>query len=139
MKTDNRLKPIIFYRILNSFNVEDLKILSNQFSISLSDLQNELVELQSETVLIVPKELLLISYWKNLKFVNLRLLAAKILSIFSTTYACESTFSLMKNIKSRVRSNLLDESLEAELICSVTGLEPDYMKLSKEIESQISH
>ena len=69
----------------NSFNVEDLKILSNQFSVSLSDLQNELVELQSETVLIVPKELLLISYWKNLKFVNLRLLAAKILSIFSIT------------------------------------------------------
>ena len=97
----------------NSFNVEDLKILSNQFSISLSDLQNELVELKSETVLIVPKELLLISYWKILKFVNLRLLAAKILSIFSITYSCESTFSVMKNIKSRARSNLLDESLEA--------------------------
>ena len=45
----------------------------------------------------------------------------------------------MKNIKSRVRSNLLDESLEAELICSVTELEPDYMKLIKEIESQISN
>ena len=39
----------------------------------------------------------------------------------------------------RVRSNLLDESLEAELICSVTELEPDYMKLIKEIESQISN
>ena len=68
-------------------------------------------------------------------------MATKILSIFSTTYeyACESTFLLMKNIKSRVRSNLLDESLEAELICSVTELEPDYMKLIKEIESQISN
>ena len=45
----------------------------------------------------------------------------------------------MKNIKSRVRSNLSDESLEAELICSVTGLEPDYMKLCKEIEHHISN
>ena len=35
----------------------------------------------------------------------------------------------MKNIKSRVRSNRLDESLEAELICSVTELKPEYMKL----------
>ena len=67
------------------------------------------------------------------------LLAAKILSIFSTTYACESTFSLIKNIKTRVRSNLLDESLEAELICSVTEFELDYMKLIKKIEFQISH
>ena len=67
----------------------------------------------------------LISYWKILNYVNLRLLAAKIPSIFFTTYVCESTFSLMKNIKSRNRSHLLDESLEAELICSVTELEPD--------------
>ena len=51
----------------NSFNVEDLKILSNQFSISLSDLQNELVELQSETVLIVPKELLPSDYQGGVK------------------------------------------------------------------------
>ena len=55
-------------------------------------------------------------------------MAAKILLIFSITYACELTFSLMKNIKFRVCFNLLDESLEAELICSVTELEPDYMK-----------
>ena len=34
----------------------------------------------------------------------------------------------MKNIKFRVRFNLPDDSLEAELICYVTELEPDYMK-----------
>ena len=56
------------------------------------------------------------------------LLAAKILSIFSTTDAYELNFSLMKNIKCRVRFNLPDESLEAELICYVSELEPDYMK-----------
>ena len=63
----------------------------------------------------------------------MRLLTAKILSIFSTTYVCESTFSIMKNIKSRLRSHPLDESLEAELICSLTELEPDYIKLVKEL------
>ena len=52
---------------LQAYIIEkQIPILFNQFSISLSDLQNELVELQAETVLIVPKELLLISYWKNL-------------------------------------------------------------------------
>ena len=62
----------------------------------------------------------------------MRTFAAKILSIFLTTYsyACEPTFVLKKNIKSRVRSNLLDENLEY----AVTELEPDYLKLIKEIE-----
>ena len=123
----------------NLFTLEDLQILSNHFLFSLSALQNEFLELQSEAVLSVPNESELISYWKNLKYVNLRLLAAKILSIFSTTYVCESTFSIMKNIKSRLRSHLLDESLEAELICSVTELEPDYIKLVKDIECHISN
>ena len=76
----------------------------------------------------------LISYWKNLKYVNLRLLAAKILPIFFSQHMSVSTFSLMKNIKSRNRSHLLDESLEAELICSVTELEPNYIKLVKDLK-----
>ena len=39
----------------------------------------------------------------------------------------------MKNIKCRgVRFNLLDESLEAKLICSVSELKPGYIKLIKE-------
>ena len=46
---------------------------------------------------------------------------------------------LIKNIKFRLRTYLLDESLEAELICSVTELEPDYIKLVKEIECHISN
>ena len=48
---------------------------------------------------------------------------------------------MMKNIKvevDRSRSHLLDESLEAELICSVTELEPDYIKLVKESECRVS-
>ena len=82
----------------------------------------------------------LISSWKNLKYVNLRLLAAKILSIFSQHMSVSlwAYFSLMKNIKSRNRSHLLDESLEAELICLVTELEPNYIKLVKESECHVS-
>ena len=68
----------------------------------------------------------------------MRLLAAKILSKFLTKYVFESPFSLMKNIKSWNRSHLLDESLEAELICSVTELEPNYIKLAKESECHVS-
>ena len=60
-------------------------------------------------------------------------------SIFSTTYVCESTISIMKNIKCLLRSHLVDKSLAAESICSVTELEPDYIKLVKEIECHISN
>ena len=129
---------VILFRIQIPLLSKIYKFFLTMFLFSLSALQNEFLELQSEAVLSAPNESDLISYWKNLKYVNLRLLSAKILSIFSTTYVCESTFSMMKNIKSRNRSHLLDESLEAELICSVTELEPDYIKLVKETECHVS-
>ena len=83
---------VILFRILIRLLSKIYKFFLTIFLFSLSALQNEFLELQSEAVLSVPNESELISYWKNLKYVNLRLLAAKILSIFSTTYICESTF-----------------------------------------------
>ena len=71
-----------FISPFNSFTLEDLQIFSNQFLFSLSALQNEFLELQSEAVLSVPNESELMFYLKNLKYVNLRVLAAKILPIF---------------------------------------------------------
>ena len=67
------------------------------------------------------------------------LLAAKILSNFSTTYVPVNNFFINEKYKVSSLSYILDESLETELICSVAELEPDYMKQIQEIKSLISH
>ena len=73
---------VILFRILIRLLSKIYKFFLTIFLFSLSALQNEFLELQSEAVLSVANESELISYWKILKYVNLRLLAAKILSIF---------------------------------------------------------
>ena len=70
---------VILFRILIRLLSKIYKFFLTIVLFSLSALQNEFLELQSEAVLSVPNESELISYWKNLKYVNLRLLAAKIL------------------------------------------------------------
>ena len=53
----------------------------------------------------------------------------KYLVIFSSTYICEQTFSLMTLNKSPTRSRLNDLHLEAVLTMATTSLEPDINKI----------
>lgn len=58
------------------------------------------------------------NFWKNIcpnKYGASRDLMLKNCSMFSTTYICESTFSAMKQIKNKYRSNLTDTHLETLL------------------------
>ena len=47
-------------------------------------------------------------------------MAARILSFFSSTYCCESTFSALQNIKNEKRNQLVDENLNSAIICAVS-------------------
>ena len=77
-----------------TFPIKNLNSLSQQFSIALSLLQNELIELQSETSI---KSKSIIDLWKNcINYPNLQMMAARILSFFSSTYCCELTFLRFK-------------------------------------------
>ena len=54
--------------------------------------------------------------WKNvIDYPRLRHQAQKMLSCFPTTYCCESTFSYMTQIKTKLRTQLTDVHLEDQL------------------------
>ena len=59
------------------------------------------------------------------------LLYSKLSTIFATTYLCESTFSALKQIKSKYRSRLLDENVDALIRLAVADEEPDFKLLMK--------
>ncbi|GBO12728.1 hypothetical protein AVEN_60063-1 [Araneus ventricosus] len=55
----------------------------------------------------------------------LKKLARAILTIFSSTYACESLFSDMNNIKDSLRNRLTDDSSSACILLKVTSYNPN--------------
>ena len=59
---------------------------------------------------------------KNFEF--LKNFATALLSMFSSTYACESLFSVMNLIKSRSRSSLTDETSSSCICLKVTNYRP---------------
>ena len=65
-------------------------------------------------------------------------LAIAILSIFSSTYCCES-FSQINLIKNNLRSSLIDESSSACALLKVTEYEPDIKRLSSKLQKYKSH
>lgn len=72
-------------------------------------------------------------------FSCLKKLALAILTIFSSTYACESLFSEMNNIKSSHRNRLSDDSSSACILLKVTKYEPNIRCLASNLQQQKSH
>ncbi|CAG4958801.1 unnamed protein product [Colias eurytheme] len=66
-------------------------------------------------------------------------LAHAILTVFSSTYACESLFSEMNNIKDSVRNRLTDESSSACILLKVTSYNHNISQLSSNLQQQKSH
>lgn len=69
----------------------------------------------------------------------LKKLAFAILTIFSSTYACESLFSEMNNIKDSIRNRLSDDSSSACILLKATEYEPDINCLAWNLQQQKSH
>jgi len=71
-------------------------------------------------------------------FSCLKNFATALLSMFSSTYACESLFSVMNFIKSRNRSSLIDETSSSCISLKVTKYKPNVKSLSA-VMQQKSH
>ncbi|GFU99697.1 uncharacterized protein TNCV_977921 [Trichonephila clavipes] len=69
----------------------------------------------------------------------LKKIAYAILTIFSSTYACESLFSEINNIKDSLRNRLTDDSNSAYILLKVTSYNPDISYLSSNLQQQKSH
>ncbi|GFV18783.1 dimer_Tnp_hAT domain-containing protein [Trichonephila clavipes] len=78
--------------------------------------------------------------WNSIpdEFKSFKKLAYTILTIFSSTYACESFFSEINNIKDSLRNRLTDESISACIILKVTSYNPDISYLSSNLQHQKS-
>ena len=80
-----------------------------------------------------------VMFWKQCKYIQLKTLAAKIYSCFSSTYTCQATFSALETIKSKHRCSLSDKSLEALLICAVSEIEPRYIQIIESSDFRVSN
>lgn len=79
-------------------------------------------------------------FWKLVspsKYPNLRKAASRLLSIFGTTYCCESLFSTMKFIKSKHRSQLTNEHLTELIRTALTNYEPNFRKCSAKLQTHM--
>ena len=94
--------------------------------------QLELCDLQSDPFLRSKKNERYETFWKLVnieQFPKLRDFALRMLSMFGSSYICESTFSVMKRLKSSTRNRLGDETLDACLGLSTTNINVDIERL----------
>jgi len=61
-------------------------------------------------------------------FPNIKKIAREMISIFSPAYLCEQTFSKTKYVKSKYRTNLSDEHLQATLLIETTKFDANSIK-----------
>ncbi|MEE6463375.1 hypothetical protein FKM82_005887 [Ascaphus truei] len=65
---------------------------------------------------------------------------SKLLSMFESTWVCESTFSTMGFIKSKYRSQIVDVNLETEIRCALSSdIQPMFLQLVRNKDCQMSH
>ena len=118
-----------------NFQINNIEKIGAAFnSNNLKQLQSELIDLQSDNLL--PNNI--IEKWKTIRYPELRILASKIFACFSSTFCCEACFSSLEMIKSKLRSSLTDESLEASLICAVSNIPPRFDSIILKLDCRSS-
>jgi hypothetical protein len=70
---------------------------------------------------------------------TLKIVALAVLSIFSSTYSCESLFSEINFIKSDLRNRLTDECSVTCTLLKVTNYTPNINELASSIQQKNSH
>jgi hypothetical protein len=98
------------------------------------DLQLELIQLQKDPTL-KNSDKNGIDVWKLMseeKYPKLRNFAMKMHSMFGSTYICECTFSLLKSIKSKERSNLSHNLLKTQLKAATSSIAMDFEEICRD-------
>ena len=118
---------------------KQIELFSNPMEIQIeaqpSEFQLELCDLQSDPFLQSKKNERNEAFSKlvsNEHFPVLRDFDLGMLSMFGSTHICESTFSVMKRLKSNARNRLADETLDARLRLATTEVDVDIERLIKD-------
>ena len=112
--------------------------ISTMFQLSSAEVEDEILTLQADINL---KARANEQFWSLLteeKYPNMRKCATSLTAMFGSTYLCESAFSHMKIIKSKYRSTLTDDHLEACLRLTISSYCPDYASLVDSIQCKSS-
>ncbi|XP_073713752.1 protein FAM200A [Misgurnus anguillicaudatus] len=103
-------------------------------SIDEPSLQMEVLEMKTSDVLkAYHKETGLSEFWINVdrdRFKNTRSIAMLLLTIFPSTYICESSFSAMNCLKNQARNRLSDAQLGECLKIATTEYRPDFRNIA---------
>ena len=113
---------------ITEFSIEALKVYTWA---SAASLQSELIELQENLAL---QESLCdpATFWKKIPAAGVPVLqemALNILTLFPSTYSCESAFSTMTMVKNKYRSTLSNEHLHQCLRLALTTFVPKFKEL----------
>ncbi|CAN8030036.1 unnamed protein product [Ixodes persulcatus] len=125
----------------------DICLFQNPFNADLSQArecyQIELADLQTDNDLKSAFEANdLVTFYAGLAdstFMNLKRLAATMITVFGSTYVCEQTFSRMKCIKSNLRSRMTDKNLHNVLRLAESSLNVYVRSLASAVQHQKSH
>lgn len=113
-------------------------------SVDEGSLQLELVDIQSSSAL---KEDLqeggAVKFWseriQQQQFPNARKVAICMLTMFGSTFTCESSFSSMNAIKTNSRSLLSNERLQDCMRIALTSHQPNFIKIAQKRKCNFSH
>ena len=138
---DLRLKRSQIMFLVNPFNSETnclkVPLVSDEAAAEL-----EMIDLCEEDQLKYVLREGTIELWKNVpieKYPNVKRAALKILSMFGSTYICESVFSTLKHVKSKHRSVLTDTHVNELLRLATTEYKPDLKRIVQDKDCQKSH
>ena len=109
-------------------------------------LQMEVVEMSSSVLLKTrhkDKDVTVSDFWINVvpqtQFKNMRAIALVLLTMFPSTYICESSFSTMNSIKNQDRNRLTNEHLDQCLRIATTEYKPNIRGIASSGRCHFSH
>ena len=124
-----------FTFLANPFNIDlinDGCLVCQSFVTGVSAAEMELTELQEDLSLNNFNQChSTAEFWQQVterKYPELKKTSARLLSVFSTTYCCESLFSAMKFVKSKYRASLTNEHLSELIRTALTSYRADFQK-----------
>ena len=141
-----RQRKSIFQFTIDPFSFEPDKLIDFVPATNIASAQLALLELQSDLYLSTSADVNrrdCLSMWKTISsfssYSTLCDVAKRVLSMFGSTYRCESAFSAMKAIKSKERSRITDEHLMHCVRAATTKYVPSFAGLVHEKQCQGSH
>lgn len=135
-KDDITVENPFLVKNVTEFSTEALKVCPWA---SAASLQTELVELQENLAL---RESLRdpATFWTKMAPAGvLQKMALQILTMFPSTYSCESAFSTMTMVKNKYRGNLTNEHLHQCLRLALTPFVPKFKELVAQKKCNFSH